>query len=103
MSALGASEPQTVGRSGRPNSVQRRSSSRLGQRRPAGLPPGSPGIGLLIDGAMQQAPQPGRQGREGLEGMAPLSPFGRQGSPVSRSSCRPNGSLPDGRFLPLSS
>jgi hypothetical protein len=28
---------------------------------PAGLPCGRPGSGLLIDGAMQQAPQPGRQ------------------------------------------
>ena len=28
---------------------------------PAGLPWGMPGIGLVIDGAMQQAPQPGRQ------------------------------------------
>jgi hypothetical protein len=31
------------------------------QRTPAGLPPGMPGIGLLMEGAMQQAPQPGRQ------------------------------------------
>jgi hypothetical protein len=30
------------------------------QRVPAGLPAGMPGIGLLIEGAMQQAPQPGR-------------------------------------------
>lgn len=28
---------------------------------PAGLPPGIPGIGLVMDGAIQQAPQPGRQ------------------------------------------
>lgn len=28
---------------------------------PAGFPFGIPGIGLLIDGAMQQAPQSGRQ------------------------------------------
>jgi oxygen-independent coproporphyrinogen-3 oxidase len=27
------------------------------QRTPAGLPPGMPGIGLEIDGAMQHAPQ----------------------------------------------
>jgi hypothetical protein len=31
------------------------------QRTPAGLPSGMPGIGELIEGAMQQAPQPGRQ------------------------------------------
>jgi hypothetical protein len=30
------------------------------QRTPAGFPSGMPGIGLVIDGAMQQAPQPGR-------------------------------------------
>jgi hypothetical protein len=30
------------------------------QRTPAALPPGIPGIGELIEGAMQQAPQPGR-------------------------------------------
>jgi hypothetical protein len=28
---------------------------------PAGLPPGMPGMGLEIDGAIQQAPQPARQ------------------------------------------
>ena len=28
---------------------------------PAGLPSGNPGSGLLIDGAVQQAAQPGRQ------------------------------------------
>jgi hypothetical protein len=27
------------------------------QRTPAGLPPGMPGMGLEIDGAVQQAPQ----------------------------------------------
>jgi hypothetical protein len=31
------------------------------QGTPAGLPSGMPGIGLEIDGAVQQAPQPGRQ------------------------------------------
>jgi hypothetical protein len=30
-------------------------------RTPAGLPPGIPGIGDEIEGAMQQAPQFGRQ------------------------------------------
>jgi hypothetical protein len=30
------------------------------QGTPAGLPSGMPGIGLLMDGAMQQAEQPGR-------------------------------------------
>ena len=31
------------------------------QGTPAGLPKGMPGIGLEIDGAIQQAPQPARQ------------------------------------------
>jgi hypothetical protein len=31
------------------------------QRTPAGLPFGMPGIGDEIEGAVQQAPQPGRQ------------------------------------------
>jgi oxygen-independent coproporphyrinogen-3 oxidase len=52
---------QTAGRSGRPNSAQRLSGVSWAQRTPAGLPPGMPGIGDEIDGAIQQAPQPGRQ------------------------------------------
>ncbi len=41
---------------------------------PAGLPFGRPGMGLLMDGAMQQAAQPGRQARVGAgdAGMAPI-------------------------------
>jgi hypothetical protein len=31
------------------------------QRTPAGLPWGMPGMGELMEGAVQQAPQPGRQ------------------------------------------
>lgn len=31
------------------------------QRTPAGLPWGMPGMAELMDGAMQHAPQPGRQ------------------------------------------
>jgi hypothetical protein len=37
------------------------SASSCTQRTPAGLPCGMPGIGELMDGAMQQAPQWGRQ------------------------------------------
>ncbi len=51
----------TAGRSGWPNIAQRLSSVSCAQRIPAGLPLGMPGIGELIDGAMQQAPQPARQ------------------------------------------
>lgn len=61
MSGLGWSEPQTAGRSGRPKIRQRSCSSSCTQGTPAGLPFGWPGMGELMDGAMQQAAQPGRQ------------------------------------------
>jgi hypothetical protein len=51
----------TAGRSGRPKIRQRKASSSCTQGTPAGLPCGMPGIGELIDGAMQQAAQPLRQ------------------------------------------
>jgi len=34
-------------------------------RTPAGLPSGMPGMGELMEGAVQQAPQPGRQSTGG--------------------------------------
>lgn len=37
------------------------SSSNWAQATLAGFPPGMPGIGLVMEGAMQQAPQFGRQ------------------------------------------
>ena len=61
MSSAGISELQTAGRSGWPKIRQRWASSSWMQRTPAGLPFGMPGIGVEIEGAMQQAPQPGRQ------------------------------------------
>ncbi len=61
MSAAACSPPQKAGRSGLPKTAQRMSSSNCAQRCPAGLPCGMPGKGLVMDGAMQQAPQPGRQ------------------------------------------
>jgi hypothetical protein len=51
------------------------------QRTPAGLPSGMPGIGELMDGAVQQAPQSGRQSmgailsaasRKSMPGRAPM-------------------------------
>jgi len=51
---------QNVGRSGFPNSLQRLSGVNWTQRTPAGLPFGMPGMGDVIDGAMQHAPQPMR-------------------------------------------
>jgi hypothetical protein len=41
--------------------AQRMSGSNCAHGTPAGLPCGMPGMGEAIDGAMQQAPQPGRQ------------------------------------------
>jgi hypothetical protein len=66
ISGLGDKAEQTAGRSGRPNSRQCESSSSCMQRTPAGLPSGMPGMAELIDGAMQQAPQRGRQFMKGL-------------------------------------
>jgi hypothetical protein len=61
ISADGKSCPHTAGRPGWPKILQALVSSSWTQRTPAGLPCGMPGIGELMDGAMQQAPQPGRQ------------------------------------------
>jgi hypothetical protein len=61
ISAEGMSWPQTAGRSGRPKIRHWLASPNCTQRTPAGLPCGMPGMAELMDGAMQQAPQPGRQ------------------------------------------
>ena len=66
----GSSDAHTAGRRGSPNRRQRRSSSSCTQATPAGLPCGMPGIGELIDGAMQQAAQRGRQSIAGIIGVA---------------------------------
>ncbi|MBX3751142.1 MAG: NACHT domain-containing protein, partial [Opitutaceae bacterium] len=52
---------QKAGRSGLPKRAQRRSGRSCTQGMPAGLPWGMPGIGEVIEGAMQQAAQFGRQ------------------------------------------
>ena len=52
---------QKAGRSGFPKSAQRKSGSNWTQGMPAGLPCGIPGIGDVMEGAMQQAPHSGRQ------------------------------------------
>jgi hypothetical protein len=55
---------QKDGLSGLPKRLHRLSSLNWTHRTPAGLPPGIPGIGELIEGAMQHAPQPVRQSME---------------------------------------
>lgn len=66
MSGDGINDAHTAGRSGWPKMAQRWSAIRWMQRTPAGLlrplTTGMPGMGDEIDGAMQQAPQPGRHG-----------------------------------------
>jgi len=57
----GCSEPHTAGRWAWPNSRQRPCASSCTQGTPAGLPLGMPGMAVLIDGAIQQAAQAGRQ------------------------------------------
>ena len=61
ISREGGRLPQTRGRPGCPKILQPLCSSNCTQRTPAGLPFGMPGIGDVIDGAVQQAPHPGRQ------------------------------------------
>ncbi len=64
MSADGRRLPQKPGRSGRPNNRQRMSASNCAHGTPAGLPSGMPGRAEVMDGAMQQAPQPSRHERQ---------------------------------------
>jgi len=65
MSGSGFNDEHTAGRSGWPKMAQRSSAVSCTQRTPAGLLMpffiGMPGIGDEMDGAVQQAPQPGRQ------------------------------------------
>jgi hypothetical protein len=57
----GCSPAQNAGRSGLPKMRQPLSSESWTHLTPAGFPSGIPGIGLVIEGAMQQAPQCSRQ------------------------------------------
>ena len=61
ISADACNPEQHAGRSGRPKIAQRKSSINCTQGTPAGLPFGMPGIGLEMEGAVQHAPQLGRQ------------------------------------------
>lgn len=64
MSGPGFRVLQNAGRSGLPNSRQRKASSSCTHATPAGLPCGMPGMGEVIDGAVQQAAQPARQEKD---------------------------------------
>ncbi len=57
ISKLGLSPLQKAGRSGLPKIAHRLSFVSWMHRIPLGLPCGIPGNGLLMEGAMQQAPQ----------------------------------------------
>ncbi|RSZ59430.1 hypothetical protein EJB06_09745 [Massilia atriviolacea] len=61
ISSDGCRPPQKAGRSGLPKIRQRLSAPSWMQRSPAALPLGIPGIGLVMEGAVQQAPQLSRQ------------------------------------------
>ena len=61
ISCEGCNPPQKAGRCGWPNTLQRRLSSSCTHGTPAGLPCGISGSGEVIEGAMQQAAQEGRQ------------------------------------------
>jgi hypothetical protein len=61
ISVEGFNPAQKAGRSSLPNTLQRNSSSSCTHGTPAGLPFGMPGRGEVMDGAMQQAAQWGRQ------------------------------------------
>lgn len=61
MSALGFRLEQTFGRSGWPKRSHNDSGVRCAQRIPARFPSGILGIGVEMDGAIQQAPHPARQ------------------------------------------
>ncbi len=60
ISREGARLRQNSGRRGLSWIAHRFSAVRFAHLTPAGLPPGIPGKGVAIDGAMQQAAHPGR-------------------------------------------
>ena len=65
ISAEGISEAHTAGRAGLSKIAQRSSAVSCTHGTPAGFPRGMPGMALLIDGAVQQAPQWERQSMNG--------------------------------------
>jgi len=63
ISRLALNPEQQLGRSRRPKIAHRKSAVSCAQATPAGLPCAMPGIGLEIDGAIQQAPHPARHSK----------------------------------------
>lgn len=67
MLGCGRKLKHTAGRLGSPKILQAPAASNCTHGTPAGLPFGMPGIGLLMDGAMQHAAQPRRQENSGVD------------------------------------
>ena len=86
ISAAGRSLEQTAGRSGRPKIRQRLSGSSCTQRTPAGLPWGMSGMAEEMEGAMQQAPHPGRQSMDAILRRPPwgIARAGRESHPTGK-------------------
>mgnify|MGYP000630876003 CR=1 FL=1 len=76
MSADACSPAQTAGRPGWAKMAQPLLSVSWTQRTPAGLPFGMPGIGEVIEGAVQHAPHPARQLT--LFALADIGNFGKR-------------------------
>jgi hypothetical protein len=72
MLSCGRKLPQNAGRSGFPNNAQPKSGMSCTHGIPAGFPCGMPGIGEVIDGAMQHAPQPERHSIRALSSVPRL-------------------------------
>ena len=76
ISSVGRRLTQNPGRSGRPKIAQRRSGNSCTQGIPAGFPCGMPGMGDVMEGAIQHAPHWDRHSTPGREGdPAPVESF----------------------------
>lgn len=76
ISADACSPAQNAGRLGWPKMAQPLVSVSCTQRTPAGLPFGMPGIGEVMEGAVQHAPHPARQLT--LFALADIGKFGKR-------------------------
>ena len=75
MSCVGLKLAQNAGRPGCPKIAQRMSGNNCTQRSPAFFPCGIPGIGEVIEGAMQHAPHSGRHSIGSAELQEHFRPF----------------------------